>query len=331
MIILRPAGTLIVLSLIVLRPTRTLIILPLPVERMDLAALDRDLPADRVRRVEPLQDAAVARRLLRRNLIEHGHDAAVRARPQREAAGALRQGAEPPALPVEHFDASDMAVGVRIELDGRRPRAARRRHFDDACGAANAECRIIGRNLHVAGLGDEAGNESGRPGRHMKRRGITAGTFLIDELVDDDARIGRKAECRLVVEGDTERRVQIALQRVVFKNVVGDLQGDRGDRAAHRGAVAVERRDLTDRFVVGRHGHGALICCWRRRRVRLIGRRLIRRCRRGIRRAWILGACSERPDRRPKCTRQQFQEFAALHARLGKDGKVIRYATDKTA
>ena len=73
-----------------------------------------------MRGVQPLQHAAVARRLLRRNLVRHGRYSPAGTRTQRKGARALRQRAKPAALPVEHLDLPDMAVGIRIKLYRRR-------------------------------------------------------------------------------------------------------------------------------------------------------------------------------------------------------------------
>ena len=110
-------------------------------------------------------------------------------------------------MPVEHFDLSDMTVRIRIELYRRRGGGpAALRHFDDAGGAANSKRRLRCRDLHIAGLGDEAGDESRGAERDIKGGGVGIAAFLIDELVDDDAGIRRQTERRLVVKSNAERR-----------------------------------------------------------------------------------------------------------------------------
>ena len=79
--------------------------------------LDRHLPPDIVRDEQSLHHAAVARRLLRRNVKRHGSKSAAGAGADCKGARALGQSAKPPALPVEHLDPADVPVRVRIELD----------------------------------------------------------------------------------------------------------------------------------------------------------------------------------------------------------------------
>ena len=137
-----------------------------PVRTADTQPLDGHAAADCVADTQPLQHAAVARRLARRNLKGHGADAPTGAARNSKGAGAPRQRAEPAALAVKDLDLSDMAVGIRIELDPRfgrtrGPRAAFFRHIDHAGRAADAERRTRRGDFHIAGLGDEAGDKGG--------------------------------------------------------------------------------------------------------------------------------------------------------------------------
>jgi len=80
---------------------------PLVVRRgasAQLSPLHGLAPPDSVRGEQSLHHTAVARRLLRRNAKWHCGEAAAGAGPDGEGACALRQRAEPSALPVEHID-----------------------------------------------------------------------------------------------------------------------------------------------------------------------------------------------------------------------------------
>ena len=108
----------------------------------DRALLGDDLAAGSLRGVHLAHNALIACRLLRRDGERHR----CRARPcdawpNGKAARALRQRAEPRALPVADLDPSDVAVGIRIKLDVlcSSCRGAAFGHLDKAAGAANAE------------------------------------------------------------------------------------------------------------------------------------------------------------------------------------------------
>lgn len=115
----------------------------LPVRTARAQSLVGHAAADRMSGAQALQDAAVARGFPRRNLKGYGAHAAARLARQGEGAGALRQRAQPAALAVKHFDLTDMAVGIRVELDSGLRRAAGSRaagrDFDHAGRAADAE------------------------------------------------------------------------------------------------------------------------------------------------------------------------------------------------
>ena len=200
-----------------------------------------------MRDIEPLQHAAVAGRLLRRNLIRHRGEAAAGARAERKGTHALCQRTEPAALAVEHFDLTDVTVGIRVEFYGRRRGPAALRHLDNAGGAANPERCLRRGDLHVAGFGNETGNESRGAERYIEGGGVGIAAFLIDELIDGDPGIGRQTEGRLVIEGDAERRVHGGLERIVREDRIGNLQSrGRGIGPRDRGG-AVQGRDLTYR------------------------------------------------------------------------------------
>jgi hypothetical protein len=194
--------------------------------------------ADIVGGEQPLEYSAVARCFLRRNLERLRAQASARARPDDESAGALRERTKPPALPIEHLDLADMAVSVRIKLDPRLARATAFRHVDHAGRTANTERGARRGDFHVAGLGDQARDEGSRADHELERGGVGAAAFLIDEFIDDDARVRGKAEGCLVVECDAERRTRAGRERVVLKNAVADLQGNSG-RGSPRVTVAL--------------------------------------------------------------------------------------------
>ena len=140
----RTALTLIAVLRLLLMAARRPLIRPRPVRTARPQSLDGHAAADRVGGAQALQDAAVARRFVRRDLKGHGAHAAARLARDGEGAGALGQRAKPAALPVKHLDLTDMAVGIRIELDlgfGRTGSCTAGRHFDHPGRAANAERR----------------------------------------------------------------------------------------------------------------------------------------------------------------------------------------------
>ena len=71
----------------------------------------------------------------------------------------MRQRAEPAALPVEHFYLADTSIRIRIKLDLglTRARCGIVGHVDDPGCAPDAKSRTRRRNLHIAGLGNQAG------------------------------------------------------------------------------------------------------------------------------------------------------------------------------
>ena len=102
------------------------------------------------------------------------------------------------------------------------------------------------RDLHVAGLGDEARDKSGGADRNVERSRVATAAVLIDEVVDDDARVGGQAERRLVVEGDAEGGIRTGLQRVVLEYRIGHLQHRNRGIGPHDGGAALYGRDLAD-------------------------------------------------------------------------------------
>jgi hypothetical protein len=77
-------------------------------------SLNRHRSPNVVRGIEALQDAAIARRLLRRNPKRHGGDAiaSTDAKGKGARAGALRERAKTSALPVEKLDAATVPVAT---------------------------------------------------------------------------------------------------------------------------------------------------------------------------------------------------------------------------
>ena len=127
--------------------------------------------------------------------------------------------------------------------------------------------------------------------RDLKQGGVAVAAVLIDEFVDDDARVGAQAESRLVVEGDAERRVRAGLQRVALEDRIVDLQRDgRGRFCTRDRGAALQCRDLAHLTV------GSLI------RLRLILRARRKRPKKRRERASGRRAAEER------------YEFATLHA-----------------
>ena len=252
MVVLGPLQALVFLNLP--RPlVLTLLVLTLRVLALQVLALlpplDRLLPSDVVRGEQPLHHAAVARHLLRRDLDRHRGEPTAHTRPEREGAGALGEGAESRALPVEHLDASDAVVAIRIELDPRLGHAAGAavRHLDHAGRAADAERGGRRGKFHVAGLGRLACHESDRAAHHVEQRGVGLASLLVDELVHGHSCVGTEVQGRLVVEGDGEQRTRAGLQYIVLVNGVADLQRSRCRVAARHGRAALQGGDLAYR------------------------------------------------------------------------------------
>jgi hypothetical protein len=142
-----------------------------------------------------------------------------------------------------------MSIGVGIELHGRRSAAASSRHFDNAGCAPNTERRRRRCDLHVAGLGDKAGDESRRTACHIKQGVVAAAILLVNESVDHDARIGGEAESRLVIKADAQRRIDVRLQDVLYVNHIGDLQRHAAGIAARHRCIARNARNLADGII----------------------------------------------------------------------------------
>src|SRR4029077_7622056 len=171
-----------------------------------LPTLDRHLTPDIVRCEQTLHHAAVTCRLLRGNLERDGSKSPARARPDRKRVGPLRQRAEATALPVEHVYLAHSPVGIRVKLDFGLARASCGViwNIDDPGGAADTECCGRRGNRHIAVLGHQAGNERDCAARNVECGTVAFSALLIDEIIDDDARICGEAESSLVVEGNAE-------------------------------------------------------------------------------------------------------------------------------
>jgi hypothetical protein len=164
----------------------------------------------------------------------------------------LRQGAKPFALPTEHIDPTDTPIGIRVEPDLRLAGAAGRGavgNIDDAGRAANAKRRCRRRDRHVAGLCHEARNESDRAARNVEHGFVALCPFLVDEFVDNDARIRAEAERRFIVERHTERSVGAGLQNVIFIDGVANLQRRGRCLGARHRRAALQCSDLAERIV----------------------------------------------------------------------------------
>ena len=184
---------------------------------LERGALLIDLAADGPRRERLAHEGAVALGFLPGNLQRRSAEAAAGAGPDRKAGGAARQNAELRAVAAKHFDAADPAVGVGIELYGDLAAGgAALGHLDQTGGAANAQRRGRRIDLHIAGMGDLGGDEGRGAAHDVEYGGIVGAALLIDEFVHREARVRLQRECRLVVEGDAERAVDIGLQHVVL-------------------------------------------------------------------------------------------------------------------
>lgn len=89
------------------------------------ASLHDDVAAGALRLMGLSHKRLVASDLLRRNSQRHGSRPHAGAAADSKATSAARQDAERAAVVTADFDSSDMAVGVRIELDIVQGRAAR--------------------------------------------------------------------------------------------------------------------------------------------------------------------------------------------------------------
>ena len=166
----------------------------------------------------------------------------------------MRQRAEPLALPAENIDAADAPIGIGIKLDLRlaAARSTRRRivrNIDNARGAADAERRGRRRDRHVAALRHETRDEGDRAARDVEHGLVALGALLVDEFVDDDARICAEAQRRVVVEGHAERRVAAGRQHVILVDGVADLERRSRSFAARHARATLQRRNLSDRIV----------------------------------------------------------------------------------
>ncbi len=80
---------------------------------------------------------------------------------------------------------------------------------------------------------------------------MAAPPSAIDEFVDNDPRVLRKAERRLVVKCDTERGVGGRRKRIVLEDGVVDAERNGGRRlGAGYGRTALQRGNLPD--LIGR-------------------------------------------------------------------------------
>ena len=192
---------------------------------------ERLATADIVRGEQASQHAAVPRRLLRRNLIRHRLQSPAGPWPQNKRTRTLCQRAEPHALGIKHFDLADISVRVGVELNPRfvgrvtgSSCAALFRDVDHTGRAADTERGDGRRNFHVAGFGDKARDKGGRPGHNIEGGCVGGAALRIDEFVDNDPRVLRKAERRLVVKCDTERGVGGRRKCIVLEDGVIDAQ-----------------------------------------------------------------------------------------------------------
>src|SRR6185312_339230 len=160
----------------------------------EFALLEHHLASEILRRVELPHKALVTQyHRLRDRQWHRGEAYAARAGPDREAARALRQKAEPRAGAVVDLDSADPAVGIGIELDRDVVRivgGGAFRHLDQARGAAYAQRRGRRRDLHVPGFGNRCGDESRGALRDVEDRRVALAAVFIDVIVDGDLGAG---------------------------------------------------------------------------------------------------------------------------------------------
>src|SRR5262249_15362582 len=211
-----------------------------------LAALGHELSSDLLRRECLPHEGAVARGLLRRNRERHGSEPPDRAGADRKAGRCARQRSKLGAAGAEHLDASDRAVSVRIELD-RHVAAATGRHVHETGRATDAERGGRRRDLHVAGLSDEARHERSRAAHHVEQRRVLDTALFEQEVGYLQGRARSELERRFVVKCNGEGPFFVSLQQIALVDGVAGLEVGYGRTIAKVADVAADGGDAPDR------------------------------------------------------------------------------------
>ena len=135
--------------------------------------------------------------------------------------------------------------------------------FDKARGAANAHRRHRRDDLHVAGMGDLAGNELERSFDEAEQSAIRRTVRIVGIIAERHPRIGDEIERGAVGKADAGHRLRAGLDHVALEDGVADMERNRNAVAHHRD-VADNFFDFADCF--GRRRRLRLrIVSWRRR------------------------------------------------------------------
>ena len=205
-----------------------------------------DLLADRLHADDLLQRRKFGGQLGRRLLHFLGQHLQWPDRPDDDQRTVLHHVGNDGAASVEH----DGAGGAlrHIEIDRAVIGGG-----DAADGAANRHGGDRRADLHVAIVRDLAGYKGQRALHQIEQLRVRRALRVVDEFVDDEARIGGQIERAAVVESDAERAGH-GLQHIALEDGFAGLRRH-GDAIADDGRVTARLDDAADRL--GRRLRGA--------------------------------------------------------------------------
>ena len=117
--------------------------------------------------------------------------------------------------------------------------------------AANAHGRDRRPDLHVAGLGDLAGDEAGRALHQGEQRRVRRAGRVVGQVVQHQPRAGGQVEGGAVDQHQTERGAAAGLHDIGLIDVIALVERD-GDAVAHDAGAAGHLDDVADHLAGGR-------------------------------------------------------------------------------
>jgi len=150
-------------------------------------------------------------------------------------------------------DLNRMNLAVALVDHRDRDLAVDRGDIENNRSAANAHGRNRRADLHVAGLGDLAGDEAGRALHQSEQRRVRGAAGVVGQVVQHQARAGAEVESGAVDHDQAEAGAAAGLHDVVLQDGVAVVERD-GDAVAHNAGAAGHLDDVADHLGGGRGG-----------------------------------------------------------------------------
>ena len=176
-----------------------------------------------------------------------------RRRRQRQPRAAAGNRSDQIASGIEHLNGMNPAV---VLIDNRdRHFSVDRGNVENKGCAANAHGCDRGRDLHVAGLGDLAGDEAGGTLHQGEQRCVRCAVRVVSQVVQHQPRVRGHVEGRSVDQHKTERRTAAGLHHIVLVDRIAVIEID-GDAVADDAGAAGHLDDMTDHLGCGGGSRG---------------------------------------------------------------------------